>query len=103
MLESRKILELRAREFLGPCHRVPVAAGTTRSRVSAIGRAADRARDRAPARRRPGRPGPPGRSGFQRTPLVLTVAGDNLRLGAATNAVRIASAWSAAKTRRSRV
>jgi aspartate-semialdehyde dehydrogenase len=68
-------------------HFLPGAAGEGISAVSTV-----HDRDRALVGRL--RPDPRDRSGRS---LCLTVAADNLRLGAATNAVRIASRWFASQ------
>jgi aspartate-semialdehyde dehydrogenase len=122
MFESRKILELPDLDISAQCCRVPVAvghymnawitlgrpapardieallgdaseapfvrlfAGPAGEGLSALACVADR--DRALA----GRVRADMRDGSGRS-LCITVAGDNLRLGAATNAVRIASRW----------
>jgi aspartate-semialdehyde dehydrogenase len=120
--ESRKILELAGLAISAQCCRVPVAVGhylnawislgtrTSAAELEALlgderatpfvrlwpGAAGDGLsalscvgdRDRAQV----GRIRPDVRDGSGRS-FCITVAGDNLRLGAATNAVRIASAW----------
>jgi aspartate-semialdehyde dehydrogenase len=122
MFESRKILELGELAISAQCCRVPVAVGhylnawiTLGARASAAeleavlgdGRAAPFVRFRAGAageglsslscvgdrdRAQVGRVRVDARDDSGRS-FCITVAGDNLRLGAATNAVRIASAW----------
>lgn len=119
MFESRKILELDGLAISAQCCRVPVAVGHYLNAWITLGAAATIAEIEAELAKapfvsfRPGAAGdglsalscvgdrdraqvgrvrvdardPSGRS------LCITVAGDNLRLGAATNAVRIASAW----------
>jgi aspartate-semialdehyde dehydrogenase len=122
MFEAKKILELPELEVSAQCCRVGVAVGHYEnawvtfeqplSAERAAGILADKSqtpfvsflpgaageglsavyavkdRDRALV----GRLRPDGRDKSGRT-LCLTVVGDNLRLGAATNAVRIASRW----------
>ncbi|MEO8181544.1 MAG: aspartate-semialdehyde dehydrogenase [Deltaproteobacteria bacterium] len=122
MFESRKILELPQLPVSAQCCRVAVAVGHYENlwvsfeqavdldRVSALFGSADKApfvsyfagaageglsalscvhdRDRALV----GRLRPDARDASRRS-ICLTVAGDNLRLGAATNAVRVASRW----------
>jgi aspartate-semialdehyde dehydrogenase len=122
MFETKKILELPALAVSAQCCRVAVAVGHYENAWVTCQRAVDLdrvaallgARDSAPfVRFLPGaagnglssvstvkdrdrtlvgrlRPDPRDRSGRS---LCLTVAADNLRLGAATNAVRIASRW----------
>ena len=124
MFEAKKILAFPDLQLSAQCCRVPVAVGhyetvwlrfrnpaTLREIEQALGNAGSRwidlfpgsegtgltalatvqRRDRAlVGRLRKDPRGPDGR-GF-----CLTVAGDNLRLGAATNAVRVASRWFAA-------
>lgn len=121
--ESRKILELPKFAISAQCCRVPVAVGHYENVWLELGEAASegeiaraltgvpfvrylpgasgdgltalatiRARDTALV----GRLRPDGRRELvdgRTTRWCLTVAADNLRLGAATNAVRIASAW----------
>jgi aspartate-semialdehyde dehydrogenase len=122
MFEAKKILELPELGVSAQCCRVAVAVGhyenawvtfskeASLERIAALlsdpetapfvtylpGAAGDglssvysaKARDRALV----GRLRPDARDAGRRT-VCLTVVGDNLRLGAATNAVRIASRW----------
>ena len=109
--ESRKILDIPALDVVCTCVRVPVFTGHSLSIVAEFERPLSPERGHRAAR--PGRPGwssptcrlpctPPGRdpslvgrlraadaSGHQ---LALFVSGDNLRKGAALNAVQIAEA-----------
>jgi aspartate-semialdehyde dehydrogenase len=119
MFESRKILELGDLAISAQCCRVPIAVGHFMNAWITLEAAASVAdveavlsatpfvrfvpgpagdgltalscvadRDRAQV----GRIRPDARDASGRS-FCITVAGDNLRLGAATNAVRIASAW----------
>ena len=121
MLESRKILGLPALPVSAQCCRVPVAVGhyinawiELRERVS-LAEVAAALTDSAPfVRFVPGAAGDgltaldgvhdrdralvgrmrmDPREGAAGTALCLTITADNLRLGAATNAVRMASRW----------
>ena len=108
--ESRKILELPGLRVAGTCVRVPVFTGHSlsihaefaephhaRARDRAARRGARRRAQRHPdaaagRRQRPElrRPHPPGPVGTGGKGLVLFVSNDNLRKGAALNAVQIA-------------
>jgi aspartate-semialdehyde dehydrogenase len=122
MFESQKILELPQLRICAQACRVPVAVGHYENVWVELERAADAARIAEVLEAAPFVRHSPGAEGTGLTALAtvhhrdlalvgrlrrdhrdrleqggrrwcLTVAGDNLRLGAATNAVRIASVW----------